>query len=69
MLKQALITFVNFYRRFISPLFQPSCRFYPTCSEYAVVCLEKYPVPSASGKILRRLGKCQPWHPGGIDLP
>jgi putative membrane protein insertion efficiency factor len=58
---------IRFYRRFISPLFPPSCRFYPTCSQYALKALERYGVFKGGWLVLKRLSKCHPYHPGGFD--
>ncbi|TMA55947.1 MAG: membrane protein insertion efficiency factor YidD [Deltaproteobacteria bacterium] len=58
---------LRFYRRVLSPLLGPACRFYPSCSSYALAAVEKYGVLKGSGLALLRLAKCHPWHPGGID--
>jgi putative membrane protein insertion efficiency factor len=55
------------YRRLISPLLPPACRFYPSCSCYAIESVEKYGVVRGVGRALRRLAKCHPFHPGGYD--
>ena len=63
-----LLTYpIRFYRRFISPLFLPSCRFYPTCSQYAIEALERYGILKGCWLTLKRLAKCHPYHPGGFD--
>ncbi|MCD6499205.1 MAG: membrane protein insertion efficiency factor YidD [Deltaproteobacteria bacterium] len=61
--------FMRLYQRYISPLKKPSCRFVPTCSEYAVEAIEKYGVLNGSYKSVRRLLRCHPFHPGGFDPP
>ena len=58
---------VRFYRHFISPGLPRSCRFYPTCSEYALDALERYGALKGLWLILKRLSKCHPYHPGGFD--
>ena len=58
---------VHFYRRYISPLTPPSCRFTPTCSQYALDALEYWGLFKGSWLTLVRLLKCQPLHPGGYD--
>ena len=58
---------VYMYRRFISPLTPPSCRFTPTCSQYALDALKYWGVLEGSRLTLVRLLKCQPLHPGGYD--
>ncbi|NLI92877.1 MAG: membrane protein insertion efficiency factor YidD [Peptococcaceae bacterium] len=62
-----LIGLILFYQRFISPLKPRSCRFYPTCSEYAVEAIKKYGVLRGTGKAIVRVAKCHPFHPGGYD--
>jgi uncharacterized protein len=62
-----LLALVGFYRRFISPALPPSCRFTPSCSEYAVVALSRHGALRGSWLTVRRLLRCGPWHPGGHD--
>lgn len=57
------------YKRWLSPLLPRSCRFSPTCSEYARVALLKYGFWRGGARGAARLLRCQPFHPGGIDLP
>ena len=57
------------YKRWISPLLPRSCRFSPTCSEYARVALLKYGFWRGGARGAARVLRCQPFHPGGIDLP
>jgi putative membrane protein insertion efficiency factor len=66
-MRRVLIALVRFYRRRISPLFPPSCRFTPTCSAYALEALEKYGAAKGSWLALKRLLKCHPFHAGGHD--
>jgi len=66
-MKVILITLIRFYQTFISPLKAPTCRFYPTCSQYAVQALEKYGALKGGLLIIKRLSKCHPFHPGGYD--
>ncbi|MFZ5634224.1 MAG: membrane protein insertion efficiency factor YidD [Bacillota bacterium] len=58
---------IKIYRKFISPVKPPTCRFYPTCSQYALESLEKYGIIVGTGKALLRILKCHPFHPGGYD--
>jgi uncharacterized protein len=58
---------IRFYRKFISPLKPPTCRFYPTCSEYALEAIEVHGVAKGSWLAAKRIGRCHPFHPGGID--
>ncbi len=62
-----LIAVVEFYRKRISPATPPSCRFIPTCSEYALEALRKYGALKGLWLALKRLSKCHPFHKGGYD--
>jgi putative membrane protein insertion efficiency factor len=64
---RALIVLIEAYRHMISPLRLPSCRFMPTCSQYAVDALTEYGLFRGGWLTLRRLGRCGPWHSGGWD--
>lgn len=64
---RALIFLIELYRHTISPLRLPTCRFTPTCSQYAVDALTEYGLIRGSWLTLIRLGKCGPWHRGGWD--
>jgi putative membrane protein insertion efficiency factor len=64
---RALIVLIEAYRHMISPLRLPSCRFMPTCSQYAVDALTEYGLFRGGWLALRRLGRCGPWHGGGWD--
>ena len=64
-----LIALLDVYKRRISPLLPPSCRFTPTCSEYARVALLKHGLVRGLALTAGRLLRCQPLHPGGVDLP
>lgn len=66
-MKKLLISAVRFYQKRISPLTPPSCRFIPTCSEYAVEALEKYGAAKGSWLALKRIAKCHPFHRGDHD--
>ena len=58
---------IRFYRRYISPLRKPCCRFIPTCSEYALEAVEKYGPWKGSWLALKRLLRCHPFCKGGYD--
>ncbi|MBI3248154.1 MAG: membrane protein insertion efficiency factor YidD [Deltaproteobacteria bacterium] len=55
------------YRVLLSPLLGPTCRFYPSCSAYALAVIEKYGVLTGIGLTIKRLAKCHPFHSGGFD--
>lgn len=67
MMKKILIFLIKFYRDFLSPLKPPSCRFVPTCSEYAWIAVERYGVLKGGWMALRRILRCHPFHKGGYD--
>jgi len=62
-----LVAVVRGYQRWISPLLPPSCRFYPSCSAYAVEALQVHGLLRGTALTVWRLLRCAPWHPGGID--
>lgn len=64
---RGLIFLIQLYRHMISPLRLPTCRFMPTCSQYAVDALTEYGLVRGIGLTLVRLAKCGPWHRGGWD--
>jgi uncharacterized protein len=66
--RRLCIGLLMLYRAFLSPLLGPACRFYPTCSVYAQGAIERHGVVKGFLMAGRRLLKCHPFHPGGIDL-
>ncbi len=66
-MRTIVITLIRFYRIFISPLFPSSCRFYPTCSQYALDALNTYGLLKGGWLALKRLVRCHPFCPGGYD--
>jgi putative membrane protein insertion efficiency factor len=68
MTRRALLAAIRFYSRAISPALPPRCRFYPTCSAYAAEAIARHGAARGSWLAVRRLLKCAPWHPGGVDL-
>jgi putative membrane protein insertion efficiency factor len=62
-----LLLLVRGYQLFVSPLLGPRCRFYPSCSAYAVTALQTHGALRGSWLAVRRLGRCHPWNPGGVD--
>jgi putative membrane protein insertion efficiency factor len=67
MSKQLLLILIKFYQFFISPLTGPNCRFYPTCSVYAVEAVQKYGSLRGSWLAAKRILRCHPFHAGGFD--
>ena len=59
--------FLSVYKRFVSPLLPPACRFQPTCSEYARESILRYGFLKGAWLAIRRLSRCHPFHPGGFD--
>ncbi|MBK3496106.1 membrane protein insertion efficiency factor YidD [Viridibacillus sp. YIM B01967] len=59
--------FIRFYQKAISPLTPPTCRFYPTCSNYGLEAIEKHGAFKGTYLAIRRILRCNPLHPGGYD--
>ena len=66
-MQRLLILFVRTYRLLLSPFLGHHCRFYPTCSCYAETAITRYGVIKGCWLALKRLLRCHPWHPGGVD--
>ena len=66
-MKYILIQLIRGYRLLISPLFPPTCRFQPTCSNYALTAIERFGVIKGSIMAVTRILRCHPFHPGGYD--
>jgi putative membrane protein insertion efficiency factor len=67
-MKPAVIALLRGYQMLISPLLPPNtCRFSPSCSQYAIDAVSKYSVPGGLWRALKRVGRCHPFHPGGVD--
>jgi uncharacterized protein len=64
---RVLILLVTAYRRFLSPLLGPQCRFHPTCSAYAIQALRTHGALRGTWLTVRRIGRCHPFNPGGYD--
>jgi uncharacterized protein len=62
-----LLALIQLYRRLISPLLPPSCRYQPTCSAYALEAVERYGAIAGSWLALKRILRCHPWSAGGYD--
>jgi len=68
MISRVLVGALRLYKLLVSPLFPPSCRFYPTCSQYAAEAIAKHGAVRGVSLAVKRLARCHPGHPGGIDL-
>ncbi|NOX90823.1 MAG: membrane protein insertion efficiency factor YidD [Calditrichaeota bacterium] len=66
-MKTLALLIIKIYRKFISPLIPPSCRFYPSCSEYSYESIKKHGVIKGGWYSIVRISKCHPYHPGGFD--
>lgn len=64
----ALLGLIKVYRYGISPFLGRNCRFYPTCSEYAMEAVDKHGALRGGWLALKRVSRCHPWNPGGVDL-
>lgn len=66
-MKYLMIALVNLYKKIISPLFPARCKYYPTCSEYAVEAFKKHGFFKGFVLAVWRIIRCNPWSNGGID--
>lgn len=66
-MSRLIVFFIKGYQRFISPLKAPTCRFYPSCSQYAIESYLRYGFIRGSLMAIIRIFKCHPFHPGGYD--
>lgn len=66
-MKYLMIALINFYKKLISPLFPARCKYYPTCSEYAILSFKKHGFFKGLVLSVWRLLRCNPWSNGGID--
>ena len=66
-MSRVLIAVIGFYRRFVSPLVPPHCRYQPTCSAYAAEAIRVHGAARGSWLALRRVGRCHPWGGTGLD--
>jgi hypothetical protein len=66
-MKQLLVWLLRGYQLLVSPMLGQKCRFYPTCSNYAIEALKVHGAARGSWLALRRVCRCHPWHEGGVD--
>mgnify|MGYP002508307818 FL=1 len=66
-MRKLMILMIRGYQKFISPLFPPTCRFYPTCSNYALQAIEKYGPFKGIYLSIKRILRCHPFSKGGYD--
>lgn len=66
-MRKLLVFLISAYKKIISPLLPPSCRFYPTCSEYSIQAIEKYGITKGLVKSFWRILRCNPLSKGGYD--
>lgn len=67
-MKHLFIALVKFYQKAISPYKPPSCRFYPSCSEYSLISYQRFGAIKGTYLTMIRISKCHPFHPGGVDV-
>ena len=65
--KRVFLLLIDVYRRYILPLKSPCCRYIPTCSEYAMIAIERYGAARGGWLALKRILRCHPFHEGGYD--
>jgi len=65
--RRVVVLGLRLYRLVVSPLYGPTCRFYPSCSEYALIAVDRHGVVRGGWLAVRRLLRCHPWNPGGVD--
>ena len=66
-MKKIIILGIKLYRKYISPIKRPCCRFYPTCSQYTLEAIEKYGALKGSIMGVKRILRCHPFNKGGFD--
>ena len=67
-MRAAALLLIRLYQLLISPLLPPACRFYPSCSRYAASAVAGHGIARGGWLALRRLARCHPWNPGGVDF-
>lgn len=67
-MKYLFMGFIKLYQKVVSPFKPPSCRFFPTCSHYGIEAIQRFGAIKGGYLTIKRISKCHPFHPGGIDL-
>ena len=67
MMRMILVALVRGYQIVLSPLLPPACRYYPSCSAYAIEALERHGAIRGTWMAMRRIARCNPFRPGGFD--
>jgi len=67
-MRLCLVGLIRLYQLVVSPLLPRACRFYPSCSQYALDAIRAHGVLRGTWLALARLARCHPWHPGGVDF-
>jgi putative membrane protein insertion efficiency factor len=68
-MRQSILNIAKFYQIIISPVLGKNCRFYPSCSKYTYLTIEKYGIKKGLWLGIKRILKCNQWFQGGVDLP
>lgn len=68
-MRKIFLKIIKLYQALISPILGHHCRFYPSCSQYCYLAIEKYGIWKGTGRGLKRIARCHPWNEGGIDKP
>ena len=66
-MRRLILVLIRFYQWLVSPWLGPRCRFHPSCSQYAATAIGRFGVLRGGWLALKRIGRCHPWHPGGLD--
>ncbi len=66
-MRAVIALLIRLYQWIVSPLLGPTCRFHPSCSNYALQAIQRFGVLHGGWLTVKRLGRCHPWHPGGFD--
>ncbi|MEM7281598.1 MAG: membrane protein insertion efficiency factor YidD [Pseudomonadota bacterium] len=66
-MRTIVLSLIRLYQKVISPITGQNCRFYPSCSHYGHQAIQRHGVVKGGWLTIKRLAKCHPWHPGGVD--